>query len=127
MVTQIISKKRQLLQEFSKLEERLQMQLEGRYSVKLIRRIFSYARKEFEQMIPDLPPNVSNTKVENPYIRLLFFSAMSMAIYYGLNFYLKDKKVAKRILVKFIQFNLPVGISIPGKVLVYWMFRRFGK
>lgn len=120
-----LSKRKQLLQDFSKLKVLIAHQLEQQYSRDFSERVFQRAKKEFEKMIPELPYISLDTTKENPYLRLFIFSAMTMAIYFSLGHFLKDKKAAKRITIAFFRINLPVGISFPTKILVRWMFKRF--
>ncbi len=120
-----LSKRKKLLQDFSKLNVLIAHQLEQQYSRDFSDRVFQRAKKEFEKMIPELPYiNLDKTK-EHPYLRLFIFSAMTMAIYFSLVHYLKDKKAAKRVIITFFSMNLPAGISFPAKILVGWMFKRF--
>ena len=121
-----LSKRKKLLQDFSKLKVLVAHQLEQQYSREFSERVFQRAKGEFEKMIPDLPLIDVNTTREHPYLRLFIFSAMTMAIYFSLKFYLKDKKLAKRITVAFFRMNLPLNIPFPTKILTRWMFKRFG-
>lgn len=121
------SKRKKLLQDFSKLQVLIAHQLEQQYSRDFSERVFQRAKKEFEKMIPELPYINVNTTKEHPYLRLFIFSAMTMAIYFSLAYYLKDKKMAKRIIIAFFSLNLPAEIPLPAKVLISWMFKRFGK
>ena len=120
-----LSKRKKLLQDFSKLKVLIAHQLEQQYSQDFIERVFQRAKKEFEKMIPGLPYIDLDTTKGHPYLRLFIFSAMTMAIYFSLVYFLKDKKTAKRIIIIFFRMNLPPGISFPTKILVRWMFKRF--
>lgn len=120
-----LSKRKKLLQDFSKLKVLIIHQLEQQYSRDFAERVFQRAKKEFEKMIPELPYIDLDTTKEHPYLRLFIFSAMTMAIYFSLVYFLKDKKTAKRIIIIFFRMNLPPGISFPAKVLARWMFKRF--
>jgi len=120
-----LSKRKKLLQDFSKLRVLIAHQLEQQYSREFAERVFQRAKKEFEKMIPELPLIDLESTKEHTYLRLFIFSAMSMAVYFSLVHYLKDKKIAKRIVIAFFRMNLPIGISFPAKVLTRWMFRRF--
>ncbi len=122
-----ISKRKKLLQDFSKLKVLIAHQLEQQYSRDFTERVFQRAKREFEKMIPELPYIDLDTTKEHPYLRLFIFSAMTMAIYFSLVYFLKDKKTAKRIIILFFKMNLPPGISFPAKVLIRWMFKRFDR
>lgn len=124
-LTQPISKRKKLLKDFNKLGTLLAHQLEQEYSREFADRVFQRGKMEFEKMIPELPFLDLDTTKEHPYLRLFIFSAMTMSIYFSLVFFLKDKKMAKRLTVSFFRMNLPIASSFPMKILVRWMFSRF--
>ena len=122
-----ISKKEKLMKDFSKLKGLLSNQLDQRYSKDMIDRIFKRAKKEFETMIPKMPfLNLEKNK-NDPYIRLMIFSSMTMAVYFALKKVLKNKTLARSLTYSFYQMNLPGNYSLPTAMLFRWMFSRFDR
>jgi len=109
----------ELLQWFEAIKLDFYRQLMVRFSKENIKDILARAKKEFDEMIPELPYVGGN---ENPYTRLVILAGMSVAFYLALIAVLKSKTLARSITYTVFKKYMLVNSKIPNGFFSAWMF-----
>jgi hypothetical protein len=112
------SKKGIMLDFFEKMKAIVYHQLDGEYTRKYIDKVWTFAKEEFEKMIPDIPYFGGKKTILT---QLAILSGISMAVYMAFRMVMKNKTLARATTIAVVKAYTDTLPKIPGEVIAAWM------
>ena len=112
------SKRGMMLDFFEKMKTIVYSQLDGEYTKKYIDKVWTFAKEEFEKMIPDIPYFGGK---KNIFTQLAILSGISLAVYLAFKMVMKNTTLARATTIAVVKAYTDTLPIIPGEVVAAWI------